>query len=112
MSITPPQSSLGTAEGRKKRVLLAYPRFNKSHLLNYEFMMRFYPGKRGVMPPTGLLVIAALFDQAGWEVRLTDENVEPVKDQDLDWADVIGVSGMHQQRAGMLELIDAGNRRG
>ncbi|MSP60836.1 MAG: DUF4070 domain-containing protein [Myxococcales bacterium] len=96
----------------KRRILLIYPKFTRSHLLNYEFMAPFYPGKRGVMPPTGLLVIAGLFEGDGWEVRIADENVEPFKPADLAWAEVVGLSGMHQQRVRLIELIDLCNRSG
>src|SRR5262249_28741519 len=78
-----------------RRALLIYPRFVKSHLLNYEFMAPLFPGKCGVMPPTGLMLIASLFESAGWEVRIHDENVEPVPPELFDWAEVVGLSGMH-----------------
>jgi hypothetical protein len=96
----------------KRRALLIYPRFTKSHLLNYEFMAPFYPGKRGVMPPTGLLLVASLFEGDGWEVRIADENVAPVSPEAIEWAEVVCLSGMHQQRARMSALIDECNRRG
>jgi len=97
---------------KKRRALLIYPRFAKSHLLNYEFMMEFFPGKNGVMPPTGLLMIGALFENDGWEVRIVDENVEPVTPEQIEWAELVGLSGMHQQRPRLTELIDECNRRG
>jgi radical SAM superfamily enzyme YgiQ (UPF0313 family) len=96
----------------RPRILLIYPRFARSHLLNYEFMAPFFPGKRGVMPPTGLLLIAALFEEDGWEVRIHDENVDPVDPAVIDWADVVGLSGMHQQRPRLTALIDECNGRG
>lgn len=96
----------------RRRILLIYPRFARSHLLNYEFMAPFFPGKRGVMPPTGLLLIAALFEDEGWEVRIHDENVDPVDAAAIEWADVVGLSGMHQQRPRLTALIDECNRRG
>ena len=95
-----------------KKILFIYPRFTKSHLLNYEFMAKFMPGKRGVMPPTGLMVIASLFEADGWEVKIHDENLEPVPPELYDWPDVIGLSGMHQQRAKIVEHVDAANARG
>jgi radical SAM superfamily enzyme YgiQ (UPF0313 family) len=95
-----------------QRILFIYPRFTKSHLLNYEFMIPFMPGKRGVMPPTGLMVIAAFFEREGWEVKIHDENVEPVPAELYRWADVVGLSGMHQQRAKIVEHVDAANAAG
>lgn len=96
----------------KPRILLVYPRFSKSHLLNYEFMAPFYPGKRGVMPPTGLLIIAGVFEADGWEVRIHDENVDPLTAEVLAFSHVVGFSGMHQQRARMTALIDQCNAAG
>jgi radical SAM superfamily enzyme YgiQ (UPF0313 family) len=95
-----------------RRVLFIYPRFVKSHLLNYEFMAPFLPGKRGVMPPTGLMTIAAVFEGAGWEVKIHDENIDPVPPELYDWADVVGLSGMHQQRGKIVEHVDIANARG
>jgi hypothetical protein len=54
-------------------------------------------GVGALMPPQGVLVIAAYMPQA-WEVRLVDENVRPASRSELAWADAIFVSGMHIQR--------------
>ena len=54
-------------------------------------------GVGALMPPQGVLVIAAYMPQA-WEVRLVDENVRPASRSELSWADAIFVSGMHIQR--------------
>jgi radical SAM superfamily enzyme YgiQ (UPF0313 family) len=95
-----------------KKILLLYPRFPRSHLLNYKFMMPFLPGKRAVMPPLGLLLMGALFQREGFEVRLVDENVHPVTDADFAWADIVGLSGMHQQRTRLTELLETANSLG
>jgi radical SAM superfamily enzyme YgiQ (UPF0313 family) len=100
------------SDAKNRKLLLIYPRFVKSHLLNYEFMAPFMPGKRGVMPPTGLLMIASLFEADGWEVKIHDENIDPVPASLYDWADVVGLSGMHQQRGKIVEHIDVANARG
>ena len=49
------------------------------------------------MPPQGILVTATYLPKS-WEVRFVDENVQPVKDRDYQWADVVFLSGMHVQR--------------
>jgi radical SAM superfamily enzyme YgiQ (UPF0313 family) len=59
-------------------------------------------GKRALLPPLGLLTVAALLPR-DWQVRLCDMNVEPLDDSDLAWADVVFLSGMLVQRASMLE---------
>jgi hopanoid C-2 methylase len=45
-------------------------------------------GVRALMPPQGVLVIAAYMPQA-WEVRLVDENVRPASRSELAWAHAI-----------------------
>src|SRR5918911_2307181 len=55
-------------------------------------------GKAASLPPLGLLSLAPLLPRS-WEVRVLDENVEPVTDDALRWADVVLVTGMiiHQE---------------
>ena len=55
-------------------------------------------GVRAFMPPQGILVVAAYLPSA-WEVRIVDENICPTSEEELAWADVVFVSGMHVQRA-------------
>src|SRR5262249_20367544 len=55
-------------------------------------------GVQAFMPPQGILVVAAYLPPA-WKVRIVDENVRPARKEELAWADVVFVSGMHVQRA-------------
>src|ERR1700741_1178471 len=48
------------------------------------------------MQPQGLLLMAAYMPE-GWPVRFVDENIAPATADDLAWADVVLVSGMHIQ---------------
>src|SRR5215467_1226207 len=50
-------------------------------------------GKRAFMPPLGLLTVAALCP-ADWTLRLVDLNAGPLSDSDLEWADMVLMSGM------------------
>ena len=66
-------------------------------------------GKRYAHPPLSLPTVAALTPREH-EIRITDENVQPV---DLDWkADVVGITGYHIQRDRVFELADAFRARG
>ena len=94
------------------RALLVYPHFGRNNLLNYENMTPFYPGKRAVMPPLGLLTLAGLLLQRGWQVRLVDENVRTLDPDDLQWAQVVFFSGMHPQKARLTYLLDKANACG
>jgi radical SAM superfamily enzyme YgiQ (UPF0313 family) len=61
-------------------------------------------GARAFMPPQGILTIAAYLPPE-WDVRFHDENVAPLGDDDLRWADVVMTTGMHVQRPRILDLI-------
>ena len=59
-------------------------------------MMEILP-EQTVMPPLGLITVAALCP-AQWEVRLIDRSLEELQDSDLLWADLVMVGAMHVQR--------------
>lgn len=96
----------------RRRVLLVYPKFAANNLLAYENMASFFIDKKAVMPPLGLLILGARLLAEQHLVRLVDENVRPLTDADLEWADVVAVSGMHPQRRRIDELIARANRLG
>lgn len=76
--------------GVRRRVLLVFPRYAKSFgTFNHAFALL---GVRAFMPPQGILLIAALLPRQ-WEIKFVDENVRPVRSNELDWADVVFLSG-------------------
>lgn len=86
---------------QRRRVLLVFPRYAKSFgTFDHAFPLL---GVRAFMPPQGILLVAALVP-AGWEIRFCDENLRPVSEADLAWADVVFLSGMHVQRERINEL--------
>ena len=91
------------------RVLCVYPLFPKSYW-GAEHTRKF-TGKRSLLPPLGLLTVAALLPPEV-EVRLRDLNVRPLEAADLDWADVVFLSGMIIQRESMIEVARAARRAG
>jgi radical SAM superfamily enzyme YgiQ (UPF0313 family) len=84
------------------RVLLVYPRFPKTYW-GMEYTHRI-TGRRALLPPLGLLTVAALLPP-DWEPRLVDLNVEPLRDEDLAWAEVVFLSAMQIQRRSYDEVI-------
>ena len=66
---------------------------------------------KAFMPPQGILLIAALVPSE-WQVRLVDENIRPVVESELAWADAVLVSGMHIQRRQILDLARRAHREG
>lgn len=81
-------------------------------LVNPEFPPSFWSfhhalkiaGKKALLPPLGLLTVAALLP-AAWEKRLVDVALRPLTDADLAWADYVFVGGMGVQWRGAAEVI-------
>ena len=90
------------------KVLCISPVFPETYW-GHERTLQFI-GKRSILPPLGLLTVAALLPR-DWEVRLCDMNVRPLEDADLAWADVVFLSGMLVQRPSMLEVAGRGPGR-
>lgn len=68
-------------------------------------------GAKTVNPPLGLLTVAALLPLE-WELRLADLNTRSLTEEDWQWADLILISAMYIQRAGLLALVREAKRRG
>lgn len=60
--------------------------------------------KKASFPPLGLLTVAALLP-AEWNKRLTDINVNPLKDEELYWADYVFLGGMSIQKESAKMVI-------
>ena len=91
------------------KLLLVNPRLPAS-FWNFSWAFRHVArDKRAVLPPLGLATVAAL-TPPGWDVRILDENVEPL-DRDAD-ADVVGVCGMAVQFPRQRELLAHFRKRG
>jgi radical SAM superfamily enzyme YgiQ (UPF0313 family) len=93
-----------------RRVLCAFPRYRPS-FGTFQHAYDLMPRVRAFMPPQGILVVAAYLPPE-WTVRLVDENLRPVTEADLEWSDVVFVSGMHVQRAEIDRLVAAAHRHG
>ncbi|MHC1745067.1 MAG: B12-binding domain-containing radical SAM protein [Syntrophobacteraceae bacterium] len=88
-------------------------------LLNPEFPRSFWSlelfvhvsGAKSLMPPLGLLTVAALLPLE-WQFRLVDLNVRKPTEDDWQWADMVMVTGMAAQKEGLLKLCGEAARRG
>ena len=88
----------------RRRVLCVYPTYARS-FGTFQHSYPFFGGRvRAFMPPQGLLAVAAYLPKA-WDVRFVDENSRRATDEDLAWADVVFVSGMHVQRPEIHDVI-------
>ncbi len=91
------------------RALLVYPKFRDSYW-SFEKALELI-GKRAMMPPLGLITVAAILPQ-DWEFRLRDRNIETVSDEDWAWADLVLLSGMLVQKDDMHAAIAEAHRHG
>jgi radical SAM superfamily enzyme YgiQ (UPF0313 family) len=84
------------------KVLLINPEFPDTywsfrHALPFE-------RKRCAFPPLGLLTVSALLPKQ-WERRLVDLNVRSLKASDIEWADMVFVTGMLVQKESLHEAV-------
>jgi len=93
---------------RSPRVLLVYPQLPPSYW-GFHYALELV-GKRASMPPLGLITVAAMFP-ARYELRLVDMNVAPLRDEDLDWADLVLTSTMVVQQRSLREVLARANAR-
>ena len=68
-------------------------------------------GNKTVNPPLGLVTVAALLPTE-WEMRLADLNTRSLTEEDWQWADLVLISAMYIQRAGLLALVREAKLRG
>ncbi|HVQ37379.1 MAG TPA: radical SAM protein, partial [Pyrinomonadaceae bacterium] len=91
------------------KVLLINPEFPDTywsfrHALPFE-------RKRCAFPPLGLLTVSALLPK-GWERRLVDMNVRALKAADIEWADMVFVTGMLVQKESLHEAVRMSKAKG
>jgi radical SAM superfamily enzyme YgiQ (UPF0313 family) len=91
------------------KVLLVNPDFPDTywsfrHALPFE-------RKRCAFPPLGLLTVSALLPDS-WERRLVDLNIESLKTSQLEWADMVFITGMLVQKESMREVVKRCNALG
>jgi radical SAM superfamily enzyme YgiQ (UPF0313 family) len=96
---------LGFVPRNRRRVLLVFPRYSHS-FGTFDHAFPLVGGVRAFMPPQGILLVASLLP-AEWQVKFVDENIRPASTEELEWADVAFISGMHVQRRRIGEI----NRR-
>jgi radical SAM superfamily enzyme YgiQ (UPF0313 family) len=83
-------------------ILLLYPK-TPDTFWSFKHVMRFI-AKQAAFPPVGLVTVAAMMPR-GWNYRLVDTNVTPLRDDDLLWADYVLLSGMIVHKASVHELV-------
>ena len=84
------------------KVLLINPEFPDTYW-SFRHALPF-DGKRCAFPPLGLLTVSALLPDE-WERRLIDLNIESLKTSDIDWADMVFVTGMLVQKNSLQSVV-------
>jgi len=79
----------------RRRVLLISPRIPTTYW-SYKYALPFVR-KKAVLPPLGLLTVAAMLPD-DYELRLVDMNVESLRREDIEWADMVFLSAMIVQQ--------------
>lgn len=92
------------------KCLLVQTKFSAKSFWNYQEVCEM-AGKKYPAAPLGLLTVAALFPQH-WQFRLIDENVEPLLDEHIRWADLVCIGGMLPQQNSILYLITRAHKLG
>ncbi|HEY4784391.1 MAG TPA: B12-binding domain-containing radical SAM protein, partial [Bacteroidales bacterium] len=86
------------------KCLIVQTKFSAYSFWNYQEVCDMV-GAKYPAAPLGLLTVAALLPQH-WTFKLIDENVEPLLDEHVLWADLICTGGMLPQQNNLLQLID------
>ncbi len=87
-----------------RRILLVYPRIPSGTYWSFDTALRFM-GKKSMLPPLGLVTVAAMLPET-CELRLVDENVRALRDEEIAWADAVFVSMMIVQAESGQSVLD------
>lgn len=93
---------------RINNCLIVQTKFSEHSFWNYQDVCKI-TGAKYPAAPLGLLTLAALLPQH-WNFKLIDENVEPLSEEYLEWADIVCTGGMLPQQKSMLEFIKRAHR--
>ena len=91
------------------KALLVYPKYPDT-FWSLKHALRFI-SKKASHPPLGLLTVAAMLPKE-WEKKLIDMNTTTLRDRELEWADLVFMSGMSIQKASAKEVIARCNTTG
>jgi radical SAM superfamily enzyme YgiQ (UPF0313 family) len=84
-------------------ILLVNPKTPNTYW-SFNHALRFI-SKKAANPPLGLLTIAPMLPD-GWEKKLVDLNVSPLRDKDLRWADYVFISAMSIQQDSVRYILE------
>ena len=82
--------------------LLIYPEFPETHW-NFKHVLKLI-SKRATEPPLGLLTVSS-FLPGTWNRKLIDMNVSKLHNKDIQWADLVFISGMDIQKSSFKNVL-------
>jgi radical SAM superfamily enzyme YgiQ (UPF0313 family) len=85
-----------------KRILLVWPQFQVSFWGMHYSLHRV--NKRAVMAPLALITIAGLLPRDKYEFRHVDLNWQPLRTEDIEWADLVMLSGWGAQYLSIVRV--------
>jgi radical SAM superfamily enzyme YgiQ (UPF0313 family) len=85
-----------------RRVLLVSPRIPTTYW-SYKYALPFVR-KKALLPPLGLLTVAGMLPE-DYELRLIDMNVETLRREDIEWADMVFLSAMIVQQKSFEQVV-------
>jgi radical SAM superfamily enzyme YgiQ (UPF0313 family) len=83
-------------------ILLVYPKYPDT-FWSYKHILRFV-SKKAAFPPLGLLTVASLLPKE-WDKKLVDMNINELKDEHIEWADMVFISAMIVQKDSAQDVI-------
>src|SRR5437763_12740620 len=104
----PVRSSVPVTNSR--RFLCVFPRYTPA-FGTFNHAYKLMKGVRAFMPPQGLLLIAAYMPPT-WPVGFIDENIRWATAAELEWADIVLVSGMHVQAEQIHDIAERAHAAG
>lgn len=87
---------------KAQNILLVNPKYPET-FWSFEHALKFI-SKKASNPPLGLLTVASMLP-TDWNKKLVDLNVKPLKDEDIEWADMIFLSAMVVQHLSVKKVI-------
>lgn len=84
-------------------ILFVYPQYPDT-FWSFKHVLQFI-SKKAAFPPLGLLTVASMLPKE-WNKKLVDTNIETLKDEDIEWADLIFISAMIVQKDSAQEIIN------
>ncbi len=86
-----------------QHILMVYPQFPPTYWGSQYYLP--LVGKKAAMPPLGLITIAAM-TPTSYDIRVVDLNCGPLKQSDLEWADMVCFSAMLTQKSSLFNTAE------